>query len=178
MLWEYAMPAMSSWMFISSMVLVGLMAIAVWPLVRWAIQPHVHASLSAPLAPSATDISRVGNARGTMDVVAEPRRVHATLLTVPQCSYSEEAKATLLRLAHEYPLDIDVVALRSPAGDRLAMQGGVLFPPGLFLDDEPFSYGHMSEQALRLELARRSEERADIHAETPDLRLAMAYSRS
>jgi hypothetical protein len=116
--------------------------------------------------------------RGEMDTVTEARRVHVTLLTVPQCGYSEEAKATLLRLAHEYPLDVEVVQLRSPAGERLALQGGVLFPPGLFLDDEPFSYGHVSERPLRQELARRSGVRADIYDETTDRRLAMAYTRA
>jgi len=36
----------------------------------------------------------------------------------------------------------------------LAARGGVLFPPGIFLDREPFSYGRPSERKLRKELAR------------------------
>jgi hypothetical protein len=178
MLWKYAMPDMGWWMFISSGLLLGLTAVVVWAFLQWAAQPHAHAFLSAPQASSASGIVRLSDAREERHAMSEPRRVHVTLLTVPQCSYSEEAKATLLRLAHEYPLDIDVVALRSPAGERLALQGGVLFPPGLFLDDEPFCYGRVSERTLRQELARRDEVRADERAETPDLRLAMAYSRS
>jgi len=178
MLWKYVAPDSGWWMFISSIVLAGLTVIAVWSFARWATQSHAQPSLSAPLAPSATDIARTGSAQGAMDAVAELRHVHATLLTVPQCSYSEEAKATLLRLAHEYPLEIDVVALRSPAGERLALQGGVLFPPGLFLDDEPFSYGRVSEHALRQELAHRSGLRADACDEATDLRRLMAYSRN
>jgi hypothetical protein len=178
MLWEYATPAMGWWMFISLILLLGLIAIVVWPLVRWATLSHAHAPLRAPQASPARGIMRLSDARGERDAVSEPTRVRVTLLTVPYCSYSEEAKVTLLRLAHEYPLDIDVVALRSPAGDRLALQGGVLFPPGLFLDDEPFSYGRVSERALRQELARRNEMRADERAEAPAPRLAMAYSQS
>jgi hypothetical protein len=178
MLWKYAAPDIGWWMFISSIVLAGLIVIAVWSFVRWATQPNARASLSTPLAPSATDISRSGNAQGAMDAVAEPRLVHVTLLTAPQCSYSEEAKAILLRLAHEYPLEIDVVALRSPAGERLALQGGVLFPPGLFLDDEPVSYGRVSERTLRLELAHRSGVRADARDEATDLCPSMAYSQN
>jgi|SRR5690242_17229488 hypothetical protein len=177
MLWKYAMPSMGWWMFISSIMLAGLTVIAVWSFVRWATQPKAHAALSAPLAPSATDIPRSDNAQGAMGMVAAPRSVHTTLLTAPQCAYSEEAKATLLRLARDYPLDIDEVALRSPAGDRLALQGGVLFPPGLFLDDELFCYGRVSEPMLRQELARRSGVRAGECDETTDLRLAMTYSR-
>jgi hypothetical protein len=168
---------MGWWMFVSSIMLAGLIVIAVWSFVRWATQPNAHASLSAPLALSATDISRSANAQGAMDMAAEPRGVHVTLLTAPQCSYSEEAKATLLHLAHDYPLDIDVVALRSPAGDRLALQGGVLFPPGLFLDDEPFCYGRVSEPVLRQELARRSGVIAGECGEATSLRLAIAHNR-
>jgi hypothetical protein len=70
------------------------------------------------------------------------------------------------------------VALRSPAGERLALKGGVLFPPGLFLDDEPFCYGRVSERTLREELARRSGVRAGECDEATDLRLAMTSSQS
>jgi glutaredoxin len=82
--------------------------------------------------------------------------IHVTLLTTPQCGYCEDAKAVLTRLAQDYPLTVEVVELNSPAGERLALVGGVLFPPGLFLDGEPFSYGRVSERKVRRELARRS----------------------
>jgi hypothetical protein len=177
MLWEYAMPGMSSWLFISSILFLGLIAIAVRPLILWATQSHEHAPLRAPLASLGMETLHQHNMPREMDAVTEPKRVHVTLLTVPRCSYSEEAKTTLLCFAHEYPLDLDVVALRSPAGDRLAMQGGILFPPGLFLDDEPFCYGHVSEPVLRQELARRSGVRVDECDRATDLRSAMAHSR-
>jgi hypothetical protein len=178
MLWVYAMPSMEWWMFISSILLLGLIAIAVWSFVHLATQSHAHASVTAPLAPPASDGVRQYDAHVEMDARSEPRCVHVTLLTVPQCAYSEEGKATLLRLAHEYRLAIDVVALRTPAGDRLAMQGGVLFPPGLFLDDEPFSYGRVSERTLRQELARRSGVRTGECDEATDQRHALASSRN
>ena len=178
MLWEYATLGMGWWMIVSSILLLGVIAIAVWTFVRWATQPNARASLNAPVAASAADTVGQREARGEMDMAAEPKHVHVTLLTVPQCGYSEEAKATLVRLAHEYPLDIDMIALRSPAGDRLALQGGVLFPPGLFLDDEPFSYGRVSERALQQELARRTSMRVDDCNDATDSRLTMAYSRN
>jgi hypothetical protein len=178
MQWEYAMPGMSSWMFISSILLLGLIAIVVWSFARWATQSHAHASLSAPLASPGTDTLRQRKTSGEMDAVTVPKRVHVTLLTVPQCGYSEEAKTLLRGLALEYPLTIDVMALRTSAGDRLALQGGFLFPPGLFLDGEPFSYGHVSEHALRQELARRSGARARECGAATDRRRTVAYSRS
>ncbi len=81
--------------------------------------------------------------------------IHVTLLTAPQCGYCEDAKAILTRLAQDYPLAVEIVELESPTGEQLALQGGVLFPPGLFLDVEPFSYGRVSERKLRQELTRR-----------------------
>jgi len=35
------------------------------------------------------------------------------------------------------------------------MKGGLLFPPGILIDGEPFSYGRPSERKLRHELDRR-----------------------
>jgi len=45
----------------------------------------------------------------------------------------------------------------SPEGQALAERGGILFPPGVFLDGAPFSYGRLSERRLRRELRRRLE---------------------
>lgn len=81
--------------------------------------------------------------------------IRVTLLTKAQCGFCDDAKAILSRLARDYPLVIETLDLESPAGERLARRGGVLFPPGIFLDDRPFSYGRLSEKHLRRELERR-----------------------
>lgn len=81
--------------------------------------------------------------------------IQVTLLTTPQCGFCEDAKNTLTRLARDYPLVVEMVDLDSPMGARLALEGGVLFPPGVFLDGAPFSYGRVSERKLRRELTRR-----------------------
>jgi glutaredoxin len=81
--------------------------------------------------------------------------IRVTLLTKPQCAFCEDAKAVLSRLADEYHIVIETVEVNSPAGELLAMRGGVLFPPGVFLDGKPFSYGRLSERRLRRELERR-----------------------
>lgn len=85
--------------------------------------------------------------------------LRVTLLTKPNCGFCDDAKAILSRLARDYPLAVETVVLDSPAGEQLARRGGVLSPPGIFLDDEPFSYGRLSERKLRRELERRSFKR-------------------
>ncbi len=81
--------------------------------------------------------------------------VRVRLLIAPQCGFCDDAKAILERVAKDYPLTVETVALDSPEGEQLALQGNILFPPGLFLDGEPFSYGRLSERKLRQELERR-----------------------
>lgn len=77
------------------------------------------------------------------------------LLTQAQCGFCEQAKALLDQLAAEYPLTIATLDLNTPEGEALAARGGILFPPGIFLESEAFSYGRPSERALRKELDRR-----------------------
>ncbi|MBW3603052.1 MAG: glutaredoxin family protein [Actinobacteria bacterium] len=77
------------------------------------------------------------------------------LLTQEQCASCDAAKTILERLAGEYPLSVATLDLASEEGQRLAARGGVLFPPGVFLGGEPFSYGRLSERKLRRELDRR-----------------------
>ena len=78
-----------------------------------------------------------------------------TLLTRECCDFCQLAKQILQRLSTEFPFSISVVDLDSPAGQDLAERGGILFPPGIFLDGEPFSYGRPSDNRLRRELRRR-----------------------
>ncbi len=77
------------------------------------------------------------------------------LLTQAHCSLCELAKRVLHRLAGDYPLQVTALDVASPEGRALAERGQILFPPGVFLDGEPFSYGRLSERKLRRELDRR-----------------------
>ncbi len=77
------------------------------------------------------------------------------LLTQENCGFCAQAKEILDRLSGEYQLSVTTLDLNSPEGQALAMRGGVLFPPGIFIDGEPFSYGRPSEQKLRREIERR-----------------------
>jgi glutaredoxin len=82
--------------------------------------------------------------------------VDVLLLTQPDCGYCEQAKDVLARVAREFPLSVQEMGLDSEYGQRVAEGGGILFPPGVLLDGQPFSYGRLSERKLRKELRRRT----------------------
>jgi glutaredoxin len=75
------------------------------------------------------------------------------LLTKDDCDFCEQAKAVLERVRGELELDVSEVRLESDEGRRLALASGVPFPPVVFLDGRPFSYGRLSERKLRKALA-------------------------
>ncbi|MDQ3317402.1 MAG: glutaredoxin family protein [Actinomycetota bacterium] len=81
--------------------------------------------------------------------------MEVTLLTQENCAFCDQAKEVLDRLSAEYPISVNTMDLATPEGQRLAWQGGVMFPPGIFIGGEPFSYGRPSEKKLQRELARR-----------------------
>lgn len=79
-----------------------------------------------------------------------------TLLTQENCAFCEQAREILDRLSGEHRISVTILDLDSPEGQALAERGGVMFPPGIFIDGEPFSYGRPSEKKLRRELERRA----------------------
>jgi hypothetical protein len=86
---------------------------------------------------------------------AHHKCMNILLLTQERCGFCEQAKEILDRLAREYWLSITTLPMDSSQGRELAMRGGLLFPPGILIDGEPFSYGRLSERKLRRELDRR-----------------------
>lgn len=74
------------------------------------------------------------------------------LLTKEDCEFCEQAKDVLARLTGEYGLTVRELAFDSDEGRSLALSSGASFPPAVFLDGEPFSYGRLSERRLRKEL--------------------------
>lgn len=74
------------------------------------------------------------------------------LLTKEDCHFCEQAKEVLVRLREERELSVREVRLDSEEGRSLAAQAGAPFPPVVFLDGEPFSYGRLSERQLRKRL--------------------------
>lgn len=79
----------------------------------------------------------------------------ATLLTQTQCSFCDQAKEALDRLAEDFDLQIHVVDVEDAEGQSLAEAAGLVFPPGVFIDGELFSYGRLSERKLRRHLRTR-----------------------
>lgn len=82
--------------------------------------------------------------------------VEVTLLTQENCAFCEQAREMLDRFSEEYLISVSTLDLGSPEGQALAERGGVMFPPGIFVGGEPFSYGRPSEKKLRRELDRRA----------------------
>ena len=89
--------------------------------------------------------------------MAADRRVEVVLLTREECAFCEDAEKVLVRLGTDYPLSVRTVEYDSEEGRRLALAGGLLFPPGILVDGRPFSYGRPSERKLRRELADLAE---------------------
>ncbi|MGH2716326.1 MAG: glutaredoxin family protein [Thermoleophilaceae bacterium] len=77
------------------------------------------------------------------------------VLTQEDCDLCERARELLASLSEEYPLSIRALELGTARGRELAASGGFLFPPGVFVDGVPFSYGRLSERKLRRELDQR-----------------------
>jgi glutaredoxin len=91
--------------------------------------------------------------------------MNVLLLTQEHCGFCTQAKEILNRLADEYGFSILTLDLASPEGEALAVRTGILFPPGIFLEGEPFSYGRPSERKLRREIERRLRSvEGDAHA--------------
>lgn len=84
-----------------------------------------------------------------------------TLLVQDNCALCEQAKGVLARVAADVPLRVQELDLASEEGRRLAQKGGVMFAPGIFVDDQMFGFGRLSEKKLRRTLGRRS---ADVAA--------------
>ena len=87
---------------------------------------------------------------------SEPAATTVTLVTRVDCSLCERARAVLARVAADHPLVVEELDLASREGGAVARRAGMLFPPGVLLDGEPFGYGRLSERKLRRELARRA----------------------
>ncbi|HEV8564239.1 MAG TPA: glutaredoxin family protein [Actinomycetota bacterium] len=76
------------------------------------------------------------------------------LLTREDCAFCDDAEEILGRLSTEYGAPVRKLDLDTPEGQELAERGGMMFPPGIFVDGRAFSYGRPSERKLRRELEK------------------------
>lgn len=81
--------------------------------------------------------------------------VDITVLSQANCGYCDEVQAILGRLSGDFDLQVRVLDLALPEAQDLSERAGMLFPPAIFVDDEPFSYGRLSERKLRRALDRK-----------------------
>jgi len=84
---------------------------------------------------------------------------HVTLLTTTDCHLCHQARQVLDRVAADHPIDLEVVAVETERGKRLAVEANLVFPPGVLLDGQPFSHGRLSERKLRRTLMTAAERR-------------------
>jgi len=85
---------------------------------------------------------------------SDPARI--TLLSQDNCGFCERAKQVLARVGVRYPLQIIEISLDSPEGQAIATSAGILFAPGVLVDDQPFSFGRLSERKLLRALEKRA----------------------
>jgi glutaredoxin len=83
--------------------------------------------------------------------------LEVVLLTQADCAFCHDAEDILDHLSAEYGFVVTRLDLDTPKGQETAIRGGVLFPPGILIDGEPFSYGRPSERRLRTEFERRRQ---------------------
>jgi hypothetical protein len=81
--------------------------------------------------------------------------IEVVLLTKRDCGLCDHAKEILLRVAPELRLHVREVNFETAEGSQLAFTTGSPFPPIVYLDGEPFSYGRLSERKLRKALGQR-----------------------
>jgi Glutaredoxin-like domain (DUF836) len=82
-----------------------------------------------------------------------------TLLTRGDCKLCDQAKAVLANVARDHPLVVEEIDITTPAGAAQATDAGILFPPGVLVNGEPFSYGRLSERKLLRHLTRQAAAR-------------------
>ena len=83
------------------------------------------------------------------------QQLDVLILMQENCGFCDEAKLLFQRLAREFPLVLALKDINSPEGQESALRGGVLFPPGIFIDGEPICYGRPSERGLRRAIDKR-----------------------
>jgi hypothetical protein len=79
--------------------------------------------------------------------------VSITLLTQADCASCVRAKEVVARVGADVALQVTEIDIADPEGRALAVQSGVLFAPGVLVNGAPFSYGRLSEKALRRALS-------------------------
>ena len=82
------------------------------------------------------------------------------LLTREGCHFCRDAEALLGRLGADYPLRVRIMDMASAEGERIALDAGLIFPPGIVLEGRPLGYGRPSEGKFRRAVEQLLAQRA------------------
>jgi glutaredoxin-related protein len=95
--------------------------------------------------------------------VSEPP-LRVTLLSAPDCHLCGHARTVLQHLTQSNASSFEVkeMSWNDPAGAALVQRDRIPFPPALYVDDELWGYGRLSERALRKKFAVRGTNVAEI----------------
>ena len=78
-----------------------------------------------------------------------------TIVTKDDCALCDHAKEVIARVGDEFDIELELVGLETARGREVALQSGMVFPPAVLVDGQPFAYGRLSERKLRRELEQR-----------------------
>lgn len=72
--------------------------------------------------------------------------IEILILSRDPCSFCDDARKLLSRYAQTFPITVTTRDIDTPEGREMALSSGMLFPPGIFINGKPFSYGRLSER--------------------------------
>ncbi|WP_448059223.1 glutaredoxin [Cellulomonas hominis] len=91
----------------------------------------------------------------TVPPAAVAPTVTVTVVHAPACHFCEDAEAGLAELAARFALDVRVVGIESPEGQRLVAVHRPAMNPLVLVDGEYFSSGRLPRKKLVKLLERR-----------------------
>jgi hypothetical protein len=108
-----------------------------------------------------THHAKAGRTYGLVVVTTEHDASARSVIVVTSsgCHLCELAREVVAGMADEFALEVTVVELRSPEGQRLASSHRMPFPPLVLIDGVAHGHGRISEKRLRrtLEQGTRTE---------------------
>lgn len=75
--------------------------------------------------------------------------IEITIITVEGCHTCKEAKDLLNKLKSDYELKIEEIDADSDEGQEIVKEHGIRSAPAIFVNDELFSSGHVTEDELK-----------------------------
>ena len=84
-----------------------------------------------------------------------PEPIRVTLVESEACHFCDDARGSLSDLARTYPVDIEVIDVRTDIGQQLMQSHRASMSPLVLLDGEFFSHGRLPRRKLTKVLHQR-----------------------